>query len=121
MAWSRFYGTVRGKAGEASRLGNENSGLRVEACSKNGAIVVELQSADDDDRYWINMRTHGNSRGWEGNITRGIMGQQPAGAEPVGILPTPTIESFTDEALAAEVKRRFNFELVLRQPNPPTR
>lgn len=120
MAWSRFYGTVKGKAGEASRLGNENSGLTVEACSFHGAIEVRMQALSDGrDKYWIRMRTHGNSRGWEGDMGSGIVGEEPDNV--VGILPTPGIESFEDEAIVAEVKRRFGFDLVLPQPTPPKR
>lgn len=120
MAWSHFYGTVKGKDNttEASRLGTADSGLRVEACSKQGAITVRLQSHHDGrDRFWVDMRTHGSSTGWSGSIAKGIMGEQPDNV--VGILPTPTIESFTDEAIAAEVKRRFGIDVVMRCPDPP--
>lgn len=114
---AHFYGTVRGQRGEASRLGSENSGLRVSACSWQGRIEVELMSTDKGDKYWVHMRQHGSSSGWEGCIAEGLLGTQPQNM--TGILPTPSIESFDDEALVAEVKRRFDFDLVLRQPKPP--
>ena len=117
MAWSRFYGTVKGKsASEAGRLGDEDSGLTVEACSTAGRITVRLQvTHSGKDKFWISMHRHGQSEGWEGDIAVGDMGVQP---ETVGVLPVPTIESFSDEALVAEVKRRFDYQLLPRQPEP---
>lgn len=43
MAWSQFYGTVKGRASsEAARCGTKDSGLRVFAASKTGAITIDL-------------------------------------------------------------------------------
>ena len=116
---SHFYGTIRGKGTERTGQGTKDSGLRVVAASYQGSIEVHLHhTSKGEDKYSIAMRTHQGSQGFAGDIATGVIGMPP---EIPGVLPTPTIESFTDEALAAEVKRRFNFELVLRQPNPPTR
>lgn len=111
MGWSRFYGTVRGKAAtEAARRGDENSGLTATACALTGAIEVRLRAlADGRDKFWVRMRRHGSSEGWEGEIASGIMGEA-SGAEQPGILPVPTVAAIlataTDAQLRAELKRR---------------
>lgn len=107
MAWSHFYGTVKGKksTGEASRISTREDGLRVVACSKQGAIEVWLghHHPTGEDTFHINMRRHGSSTGYEGTIVSGVVGVKPDMV--TGVLPRPTIESFTDqelmEALAA--------------------
>ena len=57
---ARFYGTIQGARGPASRLGHRNSGLRVTAQSYSGDIVVELSALGKDEDYvWIGARSHG--------------------------------------------------------------
>jgi hypothetical protein len=51
---ARFYGTVRGGRGEATRLGHATSGLRVSAQSYSGDISVELFAKGDED--WVVIR-----------------------------------------------------------------
>lgn len=115
---AHFYGTIQGARGEASRLGTKGSGFHASACSWQGRIEVLLghNEATGKDTYRVTMRQHGMSRGWEGEIASGDLGTKPD--MEVGVLPTPTIESFADDVLAAEVKRRFGIDLVLRQPQP---
>jgi hypothetical protein len=115
---SHFYGGIRGDRGEATRRGRKSSGYRAYAASWQGAIEVHLGHNEQTgrDTYSVYMRRHGSSQGWEGYIVEGNLGEHP---ELPALLPTPTIESFSDEALVAEVKRRFGIEIGLRQPNPP--
>lgn len=40
---SHFYGTIDGQAGQATRRGSKNSGLRVVAASWDGAVEVTLR------------------------------------------------------------------------------
>ena len=77
---ARFRGTLQGSRGEASRLGDTNSGLRVEACSWSGKIVVVLDSDDTDvgrkaekrtDVVRISASDHGNSRNPTGTLFEG--------------------------------------------------
>jgi hypothetical protein len=80
MAWSHFYGTVKGKSttGEASRSSTKEDGLRVVAASKQGAIEVWLShDREGRDRFSIEMKQHASSEGWEGTIARGTMGVRP--------------------------------------------
>lgn len=114
MAWSRFYGTVRGKGvKEVTQQGTESSGLRVIAATKdNGSLIIHLMAMSDGrDKFNIEMTDHGSSMVWNGTLAEGIMGTDVR----EGILPTPSIESFTDEAIVAEIGRRFGFDLVLPQ------
>lgn len=59
---ARFYGTIQGGRGQATRLGHANSGLHVTAQSYNGDVVVDLRAEGDrrDDAY-IYVRGHGAS------------------------------------------------------------
>ena len=55
---ARFYGTVQGARGEATRLGHANTGLYVTAQSYSGDIVVELYAVGDNDYCRITARNH---------------------------------------------------------------
>ena len=46
---ARFYGTVQGGRGEASRLGHATCGLNVRARSWNGEVCVRLYAKGDVD------------------------------------------------------------------------
>ena len=46
---ARFYGSLCGSRGEASRLGTKSSGLRTVAASWNGAVEVQLYERDGVD------------------------------------------------------------------------
>lgn len=59
---ARFYGTVQGGRGEATRLGHESSGLRVSAQSYSGDIVVSIGASSaypGEDVAHIYIRPHG--------------------------------------------------------------
>lgn len=55
---ARFYGTVQGGRGQASRLGHGTTGLTVKAMSHSGDLVVELFDADGEDHCEIRVRRH---------------------------------------------------------------
>jgi hypothetical protein len=119
MAWSRFYGTVRGKGvKEATQQGTADSGLRVVAATKdNGSLTIELIGMHDGrDKFSVTMGDHGSSSVWKGVLAEGFMGTDAREA----LLPTPTIESFSDEALIVEMKRRFGpFEILPKKAKVP--
>lgn len=50
---ARFYGTIQGARGEATRLGHASSGLRVTAQSWEGRVYVNLSADGDDDRFHV--------------------------------------------------------------------
>lgn len=77
---ARFYGSLQGRRGEATRLGDSSSGLRVEACSWNGKVVVRLGSEDSDvgrksevrtDVINIRAEQHGSSKNPTGTLFSG--------------------------------------------------
>lgn len=51
---AKFYGTVRGQRGEASRLGGKQSGLTTVAASYSGAVQVSL--FDKDGEEWADVQ-----------------------------------------------------------------
>lgn len=55
---ARFYGTIQGARGEATRLGHKNSGMRVTAQSYNGDVMVNLNAAGDTDVAFIAVEGH---------------------------------------------------------------
>jgi hypothetical protein len=77
---ARFYGSLQGRRGEATRLGDGVSGLRVEACCWNGKLVVNLGTDDENkgrkdevkrDVVTIRADTHGSSRNPTGYVFSG--------------------------------------------------
>lgn len=60
---ARFYGTIQGARGPASRLGHTRSGLRVTAQSYNGDVEVHLGAGkDDSDCAGIMVCAHGGGQ-----------------------------------------------------------
>lgn len=57
---AQFRGTIQGRRGEASRLGDKSSGLHVEAQSWDGKVVIELSHDDDKnvDVARVTLRQH---------------------------------------------------------------
>lgn len=57
---AQFLGSVQGSRGEATRLGDKNSGLQVEACSWQGKVVVRMwfDKVAGVDRYSVELRPH---------------------------------------------------------------
>ena len=75
---SQFYGSVQGKAGRATRLGEKKGGLRTIAASRQGAVQVDLyyNPKTDKDEYIISLVP------WYGQgkplvIASGSVGQPP--------------------------------------------
>lgn len=60
---ARFYGSVKGNRGEASRLGNKGSGMITVAAGWDGAIRVILYEEDGKDRFTVYLTPHMNSGG----------------------------------------------------------
>jgi hypothetical protein len=60
---ARFYGSIQGARGEATRLGHRNSGLMTVARSYSGSVVVELYADGEEDCVRISVA--------EGSTTRG--------------------------------------------------
>ena len=44
-----LYGTIKGKAGKASRLGTYESGIRATVQSWHGSLIVEMTRKSSDD------------------------------------------------------------------------
>lgn len=55
---ARFYGTIRGGRGEATRLGHATSGLYVTAQSYSGDVCVSLSAVGGIDYVSIFVRGH---------------------------------------------------------------
>jgi hypothetical protein len=72
---ARFYGTIQGARGEASRLGHASSGIRASVCSWSGRVETSIQSGDvgDDKRDLVHIRTesHGSSDNPTGPVFTG--------------------------------------------------
>lgn len=50
---ARFYGTLRGNRGEATRMGTPTSGLTTYAAGWRGAIRVRVFASGDVDRFIV--------------------------------------------------------------------
>jgi hypothetical protein len=57
---AHFLGSIRGRRGEATRLGSKRSGLRIKAASWQGAVVVFLHHNEvtGRDMAEISFQTH---------------------------------------------------------------
>jgi hypothetical protein len=73
---ARFFGTLQGGRGEATRLGHASSGLRVTAASWSGKVCVqayadEPRNGGDVDCVRISAEQHGSSRNPTGTFFDG--------------------------------------------------
>jgi hypothetical protein len=68
---ARFYGTVQGARGQASRLGHATSSLVTEACSWQGKVIVHLSALGETDLVHIRAEQHGSSRNPTGVVFSG--------------------------------------------------
>jgi hypothetical protein len=57
---ARFYGTVQGGRGKASRLGHGTTGLEVSAKSHSGDIEIRMFDVGGEDHVQIHVVPHGN-------------------------------------------------------------
>jgi hypothetical protein len=76
---AHFYGTLQGARGQASRLGTRNSGLRVEACSWQGKVVVTMRSRDGVDYAEVSLQRH------QGHGTSLVVYDGPVAGMPVAV------------------------------------
>ncbi len=76
---AQFYGTLQGARGQASRLGNKQSGLNVSAASWSGRISVRLWHDSDAgvDRFAVSQGQH-HGAGIDEMLTQGIVGEPVA-------------------------------------------
>lgn len=62
MAWSQFYGEVKGRARTAAaRSGTDDSGLRVFAASKTGAFVIHMVREQGHNAFAVRVVPWGDS------------------------------------------------------------
>lgn len=96
MAWSQFYGKLRGRSQtEATRCGNKDSGLSMVAASKTGAITVKLWHAGGKNFFQVRITD------WDGAAFDDI--PIATGSFPVGE-GNPEIH-LPDEVVRAHVER----------------
>ena len=65
---SHFYGTIQGKAGEATRCGSKKSGLHTETAGWGGCIDVQVYYSEKHERdmFTVKLKPWGN--GGDGRI-----------------------------------------------------
>ena len=69
---ARYYGTIQGRRGEASRLGDRTSGIRASVCSWAGRVETSIEAgADDGHIVHIRAESHGSSSNPTGPIFTG--------------------------------------------------
>lgn len=96
MAWSQFYGWVKGRAQtRASRVGNKDSGLSLLAASKTGAITVELCCWQDKNCFEIRFVEWGDSKFEDILLARGSFTQGEG----------PPVIHLQDDMVRAHVER----------------
>lgn len=74
---AQFFGSIQGMKGEETRLGSKSSGMRAEAASWQGKIVVKLSHNTDTglDEFTVNMEPH-SGKGERLEIASGVVGQK---------------------------------------------
>ncbi len=60
---AQFYATIKGARGEASRLGNRQSGMQVSVMSYQGVVSVYMRTdpKTGDDHVGVYLKPHSNS------------------------------------------------------------
>lgn len=104
MAWSQFYGWVKGRAEtRASRCGDRDSGLHLLAASKTGAVTVELRSWGGKNCFHIALVEWGDSKFDDIVLARGSFTEKEG--KPVVILDDALVRAHVErEALIAMTK-----------------
>lgn len=101
MAWSQFYGWLKGRAvTEATRVGNKDTGLQVGAASKTGAITVKMLHWNGVDCFEIRLVEWGESKFDDIPLARGsfVKGEGP----PIIMLDDAVVRAHVErEALRA--------------------
>ena len=68
---ARYYGTIQGRRGEASRLGDRSSGIRASVCSWAGRVETSIQANGEGHTVHIRAESHGSSDNPTGPIFTG--------------------------------------------------
>ena len=71
---SRFYGTVQGSRGQATRCGDTAHGLVTEAAGWGGCIEVMVYDRDEDEDGFVVSMTPWHGKGDKVRIASGIIG-----------------------------------------------
>lgn len=75
---ARFYGTLQGNRGEATRMGHPNGGLTTYAASWSGAIRCHCYDKDGEDYVRVSHTT------WQGSGINETIYGGPQGGWPDG-------------------------------------
>ena len=71
---AKFYGTVQGCRGEATRLGTSNSGMRASVQSYDGSIITRVENVDGENIFSIDTSDDSRSS-WGNRKFRGTLEQ----------------------------------------------
>lgn len=59
---AKYYGTVQGGRGEATKTGTKNSGILAAAQSYDGSVITEIrEGSDGKDRIFIYINSEGSA------------------------------------------------------------
>lgn len=64
---ARFYSSIQGARGEATRLGHANSGVRASAQSYTGSVIAQMFVGDDDED-WCSIHVREGSHRYDGGL-----------------------------------------------------
>lgn len=78
---SRFYGTLQGNRGEATRCGSEASGIRATAASWSGAVRSYVFDKDGEDWARVELIR------WRGVGTSALLYEGPVNPIPARLRP----------------------------------
>ena len=94
---ARFFGTVQGGRGKATRLGHASTGLYVSAQSHDGSIIVVL--GDDDGETYVTIATaRGSSRNYDEVLYRGPIAALLDRCGRIRLLQEAVLGTVLDEA-----------------------
>jgi len=80
---SRFYGTLQGSRGEATRCGTKDSGVETYAAGWSGAIRVKVYpGANGEDRYIVSLVPWQSSGGSSRILSEGVLDANPWPGSP---------------------------------------
>jgi len=86
---SRFYGTLQGNRGEATRCGTKSSGVTTYAAGWRGAIRVNVYERDDVDRFSVELVPWKDSGGAPEVIAMGLLDSAAPADTTLDYLRTP--------------------------------
>lgn len=71
---SKFYATIQGQAGEATRRGSVNSGIRASVQSWNGSVITDL-SEDKDGKTIVSVSFSNDSSSYGREVFKGTISE----------------------------------------------